>query len=278
MLGVLTCRKQIDLHFLQVQIKSNFLYKRIFFKSISIVVDKQNIIGKDIEKLIIQHKKSNLKNHWNDSFFYNTTKYSGELKPNEILLWRSTHFLRGAYPIFHISFDQNDKLNGIRKEKNPYHKFLNKSSIGFFSAILIFMFITTELKFAILMTCGMALVGFLLNIVLNKSRNYEIEQITDELKQTIKNIERNKNPELINEPITKTETEPTKEWTFGKILTRLIIYPFCGLIVYFSITGIIPSGKGLLGIFGIVIGIGYPIVDLILALRSRTTANSVYKK
>ena len=248
-----------------------FIYKTVSCNSKKIVIER-----KDIEKLIVQHKKSNLKNHWNDSFFYNTTKYSGELKSNEILLWRSAHFLRGAYPIFHISFDQNDKMNGIRKEKNPYHKFLNKSSIGFFSAILIFMFITTELRFAILMTCGMALVGFLLNIVLNKSRKYEIEQITDELKQTIENIERNKNPDLVNKPIVKQETKLKKEWTLSKILTRLILYPFCGLIVYFSITGLIPSGKGLLGIFGIVIGIGYPIVDLILALRTRTTANTGY--
>ncbi|MEZ4797889.1 MAG: hypothetical protein R2785_12065 [Flavobacteriaceae bacterium] len=231
----------------------------------------------DIEKLIVEHKKSNLKNHWDDAFFYNTVKYSGEIKPNEILLWRSAYFLRGAYPIFRITFDQNGKLNGIKKEKNPYHKFLNKLFIGIFALIIIFMFITTELRFAILMTGGMALVGFLLNIVLKKSRKYEIKQITDELKETIENIERNKNPELITKPITKPKTEPTKEWTFGKIVTRLIIYPFCGLIVYFSIVGLIPDGKRLLGIFGIIIGIGYPIVDLILAFRTRTTANNGYK-
>ena len=44
------------------------------------MVDKKNI-----EKLIIQNKKSTLKNHWNDAFFYNTTKYSGEIKQNELL-------------------------------------------------------------------------------------------------------------------------------------------------------------------------------------------------
>ena len=228
----------------------------------------------DIEKLIVEHKKSNLKNHWDDAFFYNAAKYSGEVKPNEILLWRSAYFLRGAYPIFHISFDPNGKLNGIKIEKNPYHKFLNKLFVGIFAMIIGFMFITTELRFAILMTCGMAFVGFLLNIVLKKSRKYEIKKITDELKQTIENIEHNKNPELNNNPLIKQETEQSKEWTLGKILTRLIVYPFCGLIIYFSIVGLIPEGKRALGIFGIIIGLGYPIVDLILAFRARTTGNN----
>ena len=229
----------------------------------------------DIEKLIVQHKKSNLKSHWSDAFFYNTAKYSGEVKPNEILLWRSAHFLRGAYPIFHLFFDQRGNLKGIRKEKNPFHKLLNKVSIGFYALIIIMFSVTAGFRFAIIAACGILLIGFLLNLVLQKSRKYEIKQITDELKQTIENIERNQNPELLKKPIAKQETEPINEWTLGKVLTRLILYPFCGLIVYFSITGLIPEGKSFLGLFGVIIGFGYPIVDLILAFRPRTTGNTI---
>mgnify|MGYP001265544311 CR=1 FL=1 len=84
------------------------------------MLQKQNL------KLIVQNKKSNLTNHWNDVFHYKTTKYSREIKRNELLIWRSSHFLRGAYPIFNLTFNQNDELNGIRTKKNPYHKLLNK--------------------------------------------------------------------------------------------------------------------------------------------------------
>ena len=229
----------------------------------------------DIEKLIVQHKKSNLKNHWSDAYFYNTAKYSGEVRSNEILLWRSSHFLRGAYPIFHMTFDQNDKLNRIRKEKNPFHKFINKFSIGFFTIVIITLFVLCEISFAVIASCGILLVRFLLNLVLKMSRNYEVTLITEELKLTLENIEGNKNPEVIKKPIAKPETEPIKEWTLEKVLGRLILYPFCGLIVYLSIVGIIPGEKKLLGVFGVIIGLGYPIVDLILAFRKRTTGNNI---
>jgi uncharacterized membrane protein (DUF106 family) len=224
---------------------------------------------KDIEKLIIQNKKSTLKNHWNDAFFYNTTKYSGEIKPNEILIWRSAHFLRGAYPIFHLTFDQNAELNGIKKEKNPYHKLLNKISIGFFILLALVLLFTTEFKTAIIGIIGISVIGTLLHLVMTKAKKYETKILTDELKEAIENIERKNNPELINKPKTELKKEKVKEWTFTKILTRLLLYPFCLLILWFSITGFLPEGKTLYGIFGIVVALAYPIADLILAFGKK---------
>ena len=86
----------------------------------------------DLQKLIIENKKSTLKNHWKDAFFCNTTKYNGEIRDNEILLWRSSKYLRGSYPIFVLSFDQNKTLKGIKIEKNPYQKYSEKFTIIFF--------------------------------------------------------------------------------------------------------------------------------------------------
>ena len=219
---------------------------------------------KDIEKLIVQNKKSNLKNHWNDSFFYNTTKYSGEIKPNELLIWRSSHFLRGAYPVFHLTFDQNNQLNGIKKEKNPYHKLLNKLTIGFLIILISGLFITTDLKTAIIGTIGIAVIGTLLSLVLGKSKRYETKLLTDELREAIESIEHANNPELINKPKSESKKEKVKEWTFTKVLTRLLLYPFCLLILWFSITGFLPDGKTLYGIFGIVVALAYPIADILM--------------
>jgi uncharacterized membrane protein (DUF106 family) len=219
---------------------------------------------KDIEKLIVQNKKSNLKNHWNDAFFYNTTKYSGEIKPNELLIWRSSHFLRGAYPIFHLTFDQNNKLNGIKKEKNPYHKLLNKITIGFLIVLISGLFLSTDLKMAVIGTIGISVIGLLLRLVLGKAKKYETKLLTDELKEAIENIEQANNPVQINKPKSESKTEKVKEWTFTKVLTRLILYPFCLLILWFSITGFLPEGKTLYGIFGIVVALAYPIADILL--------------
>ncbi|MEY8868797.1 hypothetical protein AB9K24_04785 [Meridianimaribacter flavus] len=219
---------------------------------------------KNIEKLIVQNKKSNLKNHWNDVFFYNTTKYSGEIKPNELLIWRSSHFLRGAYPIFHLTFDQNNKLNGIKKEKNPYHKLLNKITIGFLIVLISGLFLSTDLKMAVIGTIGISVIGLLLRLVLGKAKKYETKLLTDELKEAIENIEQANNPVQINKPKSESKTEKVKEWTFTKVLTRLLLYPFCLLILWFSITGFLSEGKTLYGIFGIVVALAYPIADILL--------------
>ena len=225
---------------------------------------------KDIEKLIIQNKKSTLKNHWNDAFFYNTTKYSGEIKPNELLIWRSAHFLRGAYPIFHLSFNQNAELNGIKTEKNPYHKLLNKISIGLFIVLALVLLFMIEFKTAIIGIIGISVIGTLLHLVMSKAKKYETKILTDELKVAIENIEREKNPELINKPKTELKKEKIKEWTFTKILTRLLLYPFCLLILWFSITLFLPGGifkYKTLGVFGIIVSLAYPVTDLIMIFR-----------
>jgi len=220
---------------------------------------------KDIEKLIIQNKKSTLKNHRNDAFFYNTTKYSGEIKPNELLIWRSAHFLRGAYPIFHLTFDQNGELNEIKTQKNPYHKLLNKISIGFLIVLALTLLFTSEFKTAIIGIIGITVIGTLLHLVLSKARRYETKNLTDELKEAIENIERANNSELINKPKAELKKKKVKEWTFTKILTRLLLYPFCLLLLWFSITGFLPEGKTLYGIFGIIVALAYPIADILLA-------------
>lgn len=219
---------------------------------------------KDVEKLIIQNKKSNLKNHWNDAFSYNTTKYSGEIRPNELLIWRSSHFLRGAYPIFNLTFDQNNILNGIKTLKNPYHKLQNKITIGFLIVLISGLFLSTDFKMAVIGTIGISVIGLLLRLVLGNAKKYETKLLTDELKEAIENIEQANNPELINKPKSEAKTEKVKEWTFTKVLTRLLLYPFCLLILWFSITEFLPEGKTLYGIFGIVVALAYPIADILL--------------
>lgn len=148
---------------------------------------------KDVEKLIIQKKKSNLKNHWKDAFFYNTTKYSGEIKPNELLIWRSANFLRGVYPVFHLTFNKNGILKGIKIEKNPYDKLLNKIAIGFFITLVFVLLIFTEFKTAIFGIIGISVIATLLYLTVSNLIKFETKILADELKDAIKNFEREHN-------------------------------------------------------------------------------------
>ncbi|MGX1930061.1 hypothetical protein [Flagellimonas sp. 2504JD4-2] len=46
---------------------------------------------KDIQKLVLDKKKSTLKAHFKDAFFINNLRYSREIRENEVLLWYSSY-------------------------------------------------------------------------------------------------------------------------------------------------------------------------------------------
>lgn len=148
---------------------------------------------KDIENLIVQRKKSNLKNHWKDSININKTKYSGEIRPNEVLLWSSAAFLRGTYPIFHLKFDKDGKLYKIRLEKNPFNQFLYKITIGFYLVLTLVFFMTFKFKIAMFGFVGYSIIGFLIFLAFRNHKKTETKILMDELKQAIKTIEKSNN-------------------------------------------------------------------------------------
>jgi len=220
---------------------------------------------KDIEKLVVQNKKSNLVTHWKDSQSYNNIKYSGEIRKNEVLLWRSTYFMRGSYPVFHIRFNQNNELEEIKIEKNPYHIFLNKIMAVFLIVIGLSMFLLGNFMSAILAILGFTIVGVLMHLLLFKSTKYETKDLIEELKNTIENIERLKKSEPIKER--QLEDESVNEWSFSKIITRIVIYPFCVFIIWMSIIGLLPEGKIKEGILAIIAALAFPITDLLLLIK-----------
>ncbi|MBA0884213.1 hypothetical protein [Flavobacterium undicola] len=219
----------------------------------------------DLKKLIIENKKSTLKNHWKDAFFCNTIKYSGEIRPNEILLWCSSEYLRGAYPIFILNFDQNKNLIEIKTEKNPYHKFRNKQSTVIFSILILLLAYNTDLRETLIFTFAISIFGFLLHIVLSKARKYETKLLTNELRETIENIERINNPELIIE----SKKEEEEEWTSSKFITRLLLYPFCIFLLGFFLIIISSKEINFKIIAGIAIVLTYLITDILLIIRKK---------
>ena len=95
----------------------------------------------DIEKLITFKRENSFTNHFQIFMTYDFTKYYGEIRENEILLWHSSYWLRLNYPIFILEF-KSDKLIGLKLEKNPIQK---KSEI-FISTLVLSLFIMLFLQ------------------------------------------------------------------------------------------------------------------------------------
>lgn len=222
---------------------------------------------KDIEKLIIQNKKSNLINHFKDSQSYNTTKYSGEIRNNEILIWRSAYFIRGVYPIFHLTFDQNNKLKEIKMEKNPFNIFLDRATIMVLIILIVTVFISTNLITTVFAILALTLIGFLMRLLLSKSKIFETKILIEELKTTIDNLEGLNNSKQKKDQ--NLENEKVNEWSFSKIMSRILIYPFCVILIWLSLTLMIPEGKIIEGIFAIILGLAYPISDLLIIINKK---------
>jgi len=222
---------------------------------------------KDIEKLIIQNKKSNLITHFKDSQSYNTTKYSGEIRNKEILIWRSAYFIRGVYPIFHLTFDQNNKLKEIKMGKNPFNIFLDRVTIVVLIILIITVFISTNLITTIFAILAITIIGFLMRLLLAKSKIFETKILIEELKTTINNLDGLNNSKQKKDQ--NLENEKVNEWSFSKIMSRILIYPFCVILIWLALTLMIPEGKIIEGIFAIIVALAYPISDLLIIINKK---------
>lgn len=221
----------------------------------------------DIEKLVLDRRKSSLRNHFNDMFFMNNVRYSGEIRENEILLWYSSFWLRGGYPIFHLQFDSESKLAGIKLETNPFGKLFDKIAL-----ILILVFATIPIIMSGLATGWIGsvfilFVAFILFLIMRKAAKSEKKIMTEELKEIIERIEREKFPEkfagygLKEKPI-------ENEWTIKKIFTRIFIYPICVGFIYVCAALLIPNGQLGKGLGGIAICGAYLYSDIYAILKS----------
>lgn len=220
------------------------------------------ITKKEIEKLIIRRKKSDLKNHFYTMLDYNSATYSGDIRNNEILLWKSTSFMRGNYPVFCLTFDTNENLKEISTQTNPFDKITGLIFKSVSILIIVSVFIFSDFEPALLQAMVIIVMLLLLSLLLKKITKYETSLLVIELKEIIKNIENSKNStKKSKESNIENNTEP-KEKTISKTLTRLFAYPFCLFIIYISIVEFIPTGKLKIGIFGIIIPLAYLISDI----------------
>jgi uncharacterized membrane protein len=74
---------------------------------------------KQIEKLVVKRRKSNLKNHF---LCNHGNGYSGDIRDNEIILWRYSLSVGNFFPVLRVKFDEQKKFRSVTGENNQFTK------------------------------------------------------------------------------------------------------------------------------------------------------------
>lgn len=223
------------------------------------------ITKEDIKQLIVEEKRSTLSSHLQIFFSWDFTRYYGEVKKNKILLWSSSYWLRLNYPVFLLRFDENDVLEGIKLENNPFNKVIRKLIPLIIGCFIISFFMFLKLKAAITISMIFTVFSLIFYLLIKNQLNFEKKNMLYDLRNDLFQLEQTNNPSLV--PQSKHETEPSKEWTFSKIFLRIFLYPFCLGLIYISITSMLPSEKPIYGLLGIGVGLSYLITDIRLSFK-----------
>lgn len=104
----------------------------------------------DITQLVVEEKRNTFITHLIIFLSWDFTRYYGEIKKDEILVWTSSYWLRLNYPIFVLNFDDENALKGIRLEKNPFNKVVRKFIPIVIGSFIIFLTVLMEFKAAII--------------------------------------------------------------------------------------------------------------------------------
>ena len=112
-----------------------------------------------VENLIKKERRSNVWNHFLCGL-HRQTYYSGEIREQEILLWRFSSWTFGNfYPLIRVSFNENGKIETVTAELNPFTKMLSV----FIGLMIIIVLIEGQLKIVLSLTvCGITLMFFVL--------------------------------------------------------------------------------------------------------------------
>ena len=224
------------------------------------------VTKKDVEELIELRKENTFLHHlWNA--FSGDMRPKGEVKLNEIKVWRQNMWNATFYPIFTFEFNANNHLTNITDKLNP----IGKTFIGIIVIGLLWLIFPKDLsEFDLMenwqMATFLAVFAFLIVWIARKvyknEKNNQLEQIYEVLDVEV------------------DKKIPEREWSLKNILIRLFTYPFSLFIVFISIWFLFEYGIRI--ILQSIIGIGvcgiYLYTDIKMIMRAKkTTGNIGYK-
>jgi len=218
------------------------------------------ITKKDIEKLIELRKENTFLNHLLN-VFSRDFQPKGEIGRNEIKVWRQNLWNMTFYPVFTFEFNANNHLTNIKDKLNPIGKtFIGIILLGFL--YLIFPKNLSDFDFIANWPIAAFIAVFAVLIVMVARMVYRFEK-QNQLEQIF---------ELLDIEI--EEKKPEKEWTLKKIITRILMYPFCIGLILFAVLYLFPKGKIILAIGSLVISGMYLYADLKILIGKKTTGNT----
>ncbi len=164
------------------------------------------------------------------------------------------------YPIFIFKFDSRNHLINITSKLNPVGKLFN----GLIAlSFIFFVFPRNTSDFEILenwkILCLIILIVLLATYFAYKVYSFEkrnqLEQIYEILDIEIE------------------ESNNNKERTITKVMTRVLLYPFCLGLIILAVFHLFPTGEIILAIGSLAISGTYLFSDIKILLERKTTGN-----
>ena len=211
------------------------------------------ITKKDIEKLIELRKENTFLNHLRN-VFSRDFRPKGEIRRNEIKIWKQSMWNVTFYPVFAFELNANNHLINITDKLNP----IGKTFIGILLTGILFLIVSNfnsgfdflENWLPILIVVAFLLV---LGTVFRKIYLFEKQNQLDEIFEFL--------------DIEIEEKKPEKEWSLKNIIIRLFTYPFCLFLIGLNIFLIIPNGQYILAMGTFVLVGFYLFADLKMILK-----------
>lgn len=219
------------------------------------------VTKKDVEKLIEVRKENSFFNHFWNVLIYDF-RPKGEIRSNEIKVWRQNMWNMTFYPVFTFEFNTNNHLTNIKDEINPIGKtFIGILLIGFVYLIspnnLSDFDFVDHLPFVAFILIFASIIFLVVRMVYRFEKQNQLEQIFEIL------------------DIEVEEKKPEKEWNLKKIITRLLLYPFCIGLLFLAIFYLFPNGKVFMGIGSLAFAGMYLYSDIKILITKKTTDNNI---
>lgn len=149
---------------------------------------KEMITKEQIVKKIVKKKKLNIFLSHLFLLINKDINYYGEINDHEILLWRSSFFLRIGYPIFVLKFDENNYLKEIGTKKNPLAKAFTILGLTTILIYIFYEFMISEFQQAFFKSVVILVMTLLFYLLSKKIIKFETKNQIDELNRDISKL------------------------------------------------------------------------------------------
>lgn len=224
----------------------------------------------DIERILFHRGTNQLMDHLKNVFLDDKRGYIGEVLENRILIWKMTPQHKWFYPIFVLELDAAQQLKQIHIKRNPIFKAFFSLVIVLAAALLLLFSYQQQPRLIIVANLVMIVFVLLLYLAISYDAHYKNKSLLLTLKNDLEYIASTVNPDHEPKETMTSDIYREKEWSWIKILKRILFYPFCIVLIYVSWRFFIPEGNVVLGIFGIIIALSFILSDLALAFRKKS--------